>query len=212
MNGGGDTPSPTLPIVTDKVPVSGVIYGTEDEYAVIGASNGVVPLFIDDDANEIYFPAQTAADVPLEAGYIIVNTSGKTREECIASIESATGCSTTVVEMSNNVNKRDVFKVIPRQFKGLYKTSSPTTSVTNLLCVVDDAGNPVGVAWNGDLSKGIKRVSMVWTGNQSDHLTNAVSLQLTITDTTNFVIVFNGVTYTFTNGTCDKTIPTYEIG
>ncbi|MFA1646009.1 MAG: hypothetical protein ACDS79_11100, partial [Enterobacteriaceae bacterium] len=104
------------------------------------------------------------------------------------------------------------FRVIPRQFKGLYKTGSATQSMNGILCVVDDAGNPVGVAWNGDLSKGIKSLTRVWTGNQSDHLGNAVNLQLTITDTTNFVIVFNNVTYTFTNGTCDKTIPYYEMG
>ncbi|MFA1647707.1 MAG: hypothetical protein ACDS79_19970, partial [Enterobacteriaceae bacterium] len=116
------------------MPVSGAIYGTEDEYAVIGASNGVVPLFISDSANEIYFPAQTEADVPLEAGYILVNTSGHTREECIASIEAATGCTTTIVEISDNVRKSDVFKVIPRQFKGLYKTGSATQSMNGILC------------------------------------------------------------------------------
>lgn len=211
MNGGGDTPSPTLPIVTDKVAVEGEIYGVEDEYAVIGASNGVVPLFVNTYANEIYFPAQTNANAPLMAGYILVETSGKTRDECIASIEAATDCSTTIVEMSDNVKKSDVFKVIPRQFKGLYKTSTSVSALMDLLCIVDDAGLPVGVAWNGDTAKGIKRISGVWTGNQSDHLTNAFGLQLTITDTTNFVIVFNGVTYTFTNGSCDKTIPIYEI-
>lgn len=191
--------------------VDGIIYGTEDEYAVVGASNGVVPLFVNDSANEIYFPAQTAADVPLEAGYIIVSHSGKTMDECIASIETTTGCSTTIVEKSANVRKSDVFKVIPSQFKGLYKTGASSQSLNNLLCIVDNAGEPVGVAWNGDTSKGIKRISMVWTGNQADKLDNAMGLQMIVTDTTNFVIVYNGITYTFTNGTCDKTIPYYEL-
>lgn len=182
----------------------------EDEYVVLGESNGVVPLFVNDSLGRIYFPAATDADAPLGAGFIEVEYSGKSKAECIASIESATGCTTNIVETSDDVSSSSVFAIIPSQLKGLYSLIAAVASYSGILCIANDEGERRTVAWNGDREKCIREASNGWTGNTNVQYGLTTELPMTVTDTSNFVIEYNGMTYTFVNGVCDRKIGYYN--
>lgn len=216
MTGGGDTPSPT-PDISGTVSINDSIDGFDDEPSRLGTIRVndlvYVPVFIKEASteadSEIYIPASIYSTGSLTT---VTGSPGmaqtQTIQHVLDAIANAAGCPVLVVKRSSAVTSRDVFSIMPDNYRGAYRYGNPGGANDPILCTISRDGIMSYFAPSDDNSKRIRMASgsFTWALVLGDN-TPVESVTMSIEDDANFSFSYHGFDYVFENGGSSVAIP-----
>lgn len=162
--------------------------------------------------SEIYLPGSvfsTGSFVALAGSPSEAQT--QTIQHVLDAIANAAGCPVYIVKRNSTVSSRDVYSIMPDNYRGAYRYNNSSIPISPVMCTISREGTPVFFAPSSDNSKRIhmESGSFMWTLVTGD-ITPIEAVDMEITDENNFSFNYHGFNYVIVDGSSSIGIPGFS--
>lgn len=132
-----------------------------------------------------------------------------TIQHVLDSIEAASGCEVYIVERGESVKSKDVFSIMPDNYRGAYRLFWDGQPGHNCMCTVGRDGGAKFLMPSSDNSKRFYYSNSAW-GVVTNSSIPSVEVDAVITDNANFSFAYHGFNYAITAGASNLNIPAFN--